>query len=147
MEPGVSGVQWLPMPPGNENSLKNSRIPSSSSPLFGYTSEYVPSRYAGASTPWRAVAGAGEEDGVEVVLVDQTIEMNVGEAQAGARAPVPQEPLLDVPGLQRLPEQRVLAEVNHAGRQVRARSPGGVCPAEHLGRQPRGRRPHSGRRA
>ena len=30
MEPGVSGVQWLPMPPGKENCLKNSRMPSSS---------------------------------------------------------------------------------------------------------------------
>ena len=35
IEPGVSGVQWLPMPPGKENSLKNARMPSSSSLLFG----------------------------------------------------------------------------------------------------------------
>ena len=30
MEPGVSGVQWLPMPPGNENAWKKRRSPSSS---------------------------------------------------------------------------------------------------------------------
>jgi len=66
------------------------------------------------------VAG-GEEDGVEVVLVDQTIEMNVGEAQAGARAQCPRA-LLDVLRLQRLPEQRVLAEViMPAARYVHAR--------------------------
>ena len=29
--PGVSGVQWLPIPPGNENCLKSRSIPSSSS--------------------------------------------------------------------------------------------------------------------
>ena len=35
IEPGVSGVQWLPMPPGKENSLKNRRSPASSRPLSG----------------------------------------------------------------------------------------------------------------
>ena len=35
IEPGVSGVQWLPMPPGKENSRKSWSIPSASSPLFG----------------------------------------------------------------------------------------------------------------
>src|SRR5262249_10332068 len=33
IEPGVSGVQWLPTPPGKENCLKNPRKPSSSSLL------------------------------------------------------------------------------------------------------------------
>src|ERR1043166_5576303 len=40
--------------------------------------------------------GHGEEDGVEVVLVDQAIEMNPHEAQARARTPVTQQALLDV---------------------------------------------------
>ena len=35
MEPGVSGVQWLPTPPGNENCLKKRRSPSSSRLLSG----------------------------------------------------------------------------------------------------------------
>ena len=32
-EPGVSEVQWLPIPPGNENCLKNRAIPSSFSDM------------------------------------------------------------------------------------------------------------------
>ena len=47
----------------------------------------------------RAVARAGQEDRVEVVLVDQAVEVNVGEAQAGTRAPVPEQAQLDVLGL------------------------------------------------
>src|SRR5215470_15150206 len=35
IEPGVSGVQWLPIPPGNENCLKNSCKPRSSSLFAG----------------------------------------------------------------------------------------------------------------
>ena len=50
----------------------------------------------------RAVAGAGQEDRVEVVLLDQPVQVDVGEAQARARAPVAEQALLDVLGLQRL---------------------------------------------
>src|SRR5262249_5451027 len=35
IEPGVSGVQWLPIPPGNENCLNNSRRPRASSLFSG----------------------------------------------------------------------------------------------------------------
>ena len=80
--------------------------------------------------PRRAMAGPGEEDGVEAVLVDQSIEMNVDEAQARARPPVTQEALLDVLRLQRRPEQRIGAQVNHPGRQIRARPPVGVYRAQ-----------------
>ena len=46
MEPGVSGATWLGIPPGNENWRNSLRIPSSSRVMLGYTSVYVPSRYA-----------------------------------------------------------------------------------------------------
>jgi hypothetical protein len=39
---------------------------------------------------------AGDIDGVQVVLVDQPLEVDVGEALAGIRAPVPEQPLLRV---------------------------------------------------
>jgi hypothetical protein len=71
----------------------------------------------------RAVARTGEEDGIEVVLVDQAIEVDVGEAQARARPPVAQETLLEVLGLQRFTEQRVASQVNHARGEVRAGPP------------------------
>src|ERR1700709_623769 len=43
LPPGGSGATVLGMPPGNENCLKRSLIPSSSADTFGYTSLYVPS--------------------------------------------------------------------------------------------------------
>ena len=86
-----------------------------------------------------AVAGAGEKDGVEVVLVDQPIEMDVREAQAGARSPVAEQTLLDVLGLQRRPEQRIAAQVDHAGGQVRAGPPVCVHLPKLVAGQPLGR--------
>src|SRR3974377_2166452 len=44
----------------------------------------------------RAMAGASQEDRVEVVLVDQAIEMNVDEAQPRTRSPVAQQAKLDM---------------------------------------------------
>ena len=55
MLPGVSGATWLGIPPGKLNCLKSRCIPSSSWLMFGYTSLYVPSRYAWATSdgpPW-----------------------------------------------------------------------------------------------
>ena len=50
----------------------------------------------------RAVAGAGHEDHVEVVLDDQSVQVHPDEGQRRARAPVPEQPVLHVVGLQRL---------------------------------------------
>src|SRR4029453_18675953 len=44
----------------------------------------------------RAMTRTGQEDGVQIVLGDQAVEVNVGEAQAGTRAPVPQQAQLHV---------------------------------------------------
>ena len=44
----------------------------------------------------RTVSGAGQKDGVEVVLVDQAIQMNISEAQAGTGSPVAQQARFDV---------------------------------------------------
>jgi hypothetical protein len=84
----------------------------------------------------RAVAGTGEKDRVEVVLVDQAIEVDVSEAQAGARSPVAQKALLDVLGFQRLAEQRIASQVNHAGREVRAGPPVRIDVLKFVVRQP-----------
>ena len=43
-----------------------------------------------------AVARASHKDGVKVVLLDEPVQVNVGEAQPGARAPMSQQPVLDV---------------------------------------------------
>ncbi len=67
-----------------------------------------------------AVARPRDEDGVQVVLGDQAVEVHVGEDLAGGGAEVAQQAGLEVLGLERLLEQRVLAEVDHAEAEVQA---------------------------
>src|SRR5579871_33093 len=83
--------------------------------------EITGSQDAGRSMPWPC-----HEDHVQVVLLDEPIQMDVDERQAGAGAPMSQKPVLDVFRLQRLFEQRIVPEINHSERQVFARSPVGV---------------------
>ena len=64
-----------------------------------------------------------EEDCIQVVLVDQPIEVNVREAQSGARPPVAEETLLDVLVLQRFTQQRIAPQVDHPGREIGAGPP------------------------
>src|SRR5215470_8954067 len=45
---------------------------------------------------WAAVAWPGDKDHVEVVLLDDAIEMDVDEVEPRSRAPVPEQPWLDV---------------------------------------------------
>src|SRR5260370_1278088 len=63
MLPGVSGVQWLPIPPGKENCRKNRSIPSSSSEQSGFSGEAGAGARAGAdalieAAAWASVGGA-----------------------------------------------------------------------------------------
>src|SRR4029450_11172822 len=48
----------------------------------------------------RAVARAGQENDVQIVLGDQAVEVNIGKAQAGTRAHVPQQAQFHVLWLQ-----------------------------------------------
>ena len=72
------------------------------------------------------MAWPGDVDRVQVVLVDQPVEVDVGERLAGVRAPVAQHARLDVLDLQRLAEQGVFLEVEHPQAQVEAGPPVGV---------------------
>jgi hypothetical protein len=73
-----------------------------------------------------AMTGAGEEDGVEVVLDDQPVEVDVGEGQRRAGPPVAEGTLLDVLGLEGLAQQRIVLQIDHACRQVVAGLPPGM---------------------
>src|SRR5262249_56010484 len=53
----------------------------------------------------------------------------------GGGARVAEEAALDVLGLERLPQQRVPPQVEHAGAEVHGRAPVGVHPADLFGRQ------------
>ena len=73
--------------------------------------------------PRPAVAGAGDEDRVQVARLDQPVGMGVHQVQAGHRAEVAEQPRLDVLGAQRLAQQRVVHQVDLADGQVIGRPP------------------------
>ena len=77
--------------------------------------------------------GAGQEDRVQVILFDQPVQMDVDECQAGARSPMAEQPLLDVLRLERLAQQRIVLQIDHAERQVVAGSPIGIGFAQFIG--------------
>ena len=73
-----------------------------------------------------AVAGARDEDRVEVARVDGAVHVRVDEVEAGRRAPVPQQARLDVLERELLVQQRVVHQVDLAHRQVVGGAPPGV---------------------
>jgi hypothetical protein len=69
------------------------------------------------------MARSGEEDHIQVVLLDEAIEVYVDKPQARTRSPVPEKPVLDVLCFQRLFEKRVVQQVYHPEHQVIAGPP------------------------
>jgi hypothetical protein len=60
------------------------------------------------------VTRPGHEDHVEIVALDDAIQVRPHERQRRARTPVTEQPILDVLDLQRLLEQRVVAQIDHS---------------------------------
>ena len=50
---------------------------------------------------WRAVSRTGHEDHVEIQFFDQAVQVDIDESQPWARAPMSEQAVLDVVGLQR----------------------------------------------
>ena len=67
--------------------------------------------------------GPCHEDHVQVIFLDQAVQVDVDESQAGARSPVTQQPVFDVLRLERLLEERVALQVNHAQSEIVAGPP------------------------
>ena len=86
----------------------------------------------------RAVTWPGNIDHVQVVLLDQTVQVNPHQGLAGIRTPVPEQPVLDVFALERLAKQRIRPKINHSRRQVIASPPIGIHFSKLIGRE-RGR--------
>ena len=80
------------------------------------------------------VPGPGQVDHVRVGLAHQTVEVRVDERQARRGAPVAEQPGLDVRGRERLPQQRVVAEIDLADGQVVRGPPVRVEESDLLGR-------------
>ena len=76
--------------------------------------------------PGAAVARAGDEDRVEVARDDHAVQVRVEEVEPGRRAPVAEQPRLDVLERQRLAQQRVVEQVDLADREVVGGAPPGV---------------------
>ena len=81
----------------------------------------------------RAMSRAGEKDDIQVIFLDQAVEVNVGEAHARIGAPVTEQAPLDVLGLQRLTQQRIVSQVDHPRRQEQGRVPIGLHALQLLG--------------
>src|ERR1043165_4652080 len=69
------------------------------------------------------MAGPRKEDHVEVILLDQSVEMNVDKGQSGTRSPMAEQAGLDVLSPQRFLEQRIVQKIDHAETEVVAGSP------------------------
>ena len=90
MLPGVSGVAWLPIPPGKLELLEEAVHSRDVFALVRVDLGVGSFKIRVGEDSGRAVSGAGDEDRVQVILLDQAIEVNLGEALAGVRAPVAQ---------------------------------------------------------
>ena len=82
-----------------------------------------------------AVAGASDEDNVQVQFLDESIEMHVDEVETGRRSPVTQKSRLHVLGAEWLAEQRVVVEINLPHRKIVGRPPISVHFAQFFTRE------------
>ena len=80
-----------------------------------------------------AVSRADDVDHVQVVAFDDPVEVNVEHVQARRRAPVAEQPRLDVLALERLFQERVVEQVDLPDREVVGGPPVGVDLAEFVG--------------
>jgi hypothetical protein len=98
---------------------------------------WVNLRVAALKVSWRedarcAVPGPRQEDGVQIILFDQPVQMDVSKAQPWTGAPVAEQPLFDVLQFQRFPQQWICAQIDHPRRQVIAGPPVGVDLVEFI---------------
>ena len=73
-----------------------------------------------------AVAWSDDVHHVQVARDDRPVQVGVDEVEARRRAPVAEQPRLDVLGKQRLAQQRVVHQVDLSHREVVRRTPPGV---------------------
>ena len=75
----------------------------------------------------------GNVNHVEVVLPDHAIEVNPGKCLPRIGTPVTEQAILEVLGQQRLAQQWIVAQVNHARAEIVAGTPIGIHIAQLVG--------------
>ena len=85
--------------------------------------------------PRRAMARSGQEYGIEVIFPNGPVQVSVGKGQCRAGAPVPQQSVLDVLRLERLAQQGVVLQIDHAQSEVIASAPEGMHPIKFFNPQ------------
>ena len=80
-----------------------------------------------------AMTRADDVDHVEVVALDDPVEVHVEHVQARRRAPMAEQPRLDVLALERLLQQRIVEQIDLADRQVVGCPPIGVHRPQFVG--------------
>ena len=81
------------------------------------------------------VAGTANINHVQVMLLDQTIQVDINKIQPRRRPPVTEQSAFDVIELQWLAQQRIVGQVNLNNREIIRRAPLGVDPPQSLGSQ------------
>jgi len=76
------------------------------------------------------VTRADDEDGIELMLPDQPVHLDVDHVQTRRSPPVPEQARFDMLWLQGLPQQRILLQVDLANGEVIGRIPVAQHPVE-----------------
>ena len=79
-----------------------------------------------------AVPRADDVDHVQIVALDDPVEVDAEHVQARRRAPVAEQPRLDVLPLERLLQERIVEQVDLADRQIIGGPPVGIDEREFL---------------
>ena len=67
------------------------------------------------------------------------VEVGIDKCQPRARSPMSEQAILDVLGLERLFEQRIVPQIDHAEREILAGAPVGIGFSQFVGAQRRAR--------
>ena len=67
---------------------------------------------------WRSVSGTGHENHVEIVGLNDAVQVRIYKGESGASALVPEHPIFDVFRFERLTEQWVRLQVDHAQGEI-----------------------------
>src|SRR5262249_10061758 len=94
--------------------------------LFGVDLGVCPFEISWTEDAGRPMPRTRHKNHVQVKLLNEPIQVEVRKSEAGTRAPVPKQAVLYVLRLQGLLQERIGLQINHAERQVVARSPVGM---------------------